>query len=160
MEVFKCPTCYLFSSDDTVASCYFCNELLVINETATCIRKKWKDCRFGKECIGCYSNDCYNRIKFGFCTSSNCHLNSPFNLGKIFKDYDDVFCCVSCILFILENGLCPENYLEGITYEDTPYNFMDYNLYYYELKRACEYAVMKPEWNYYVSLQSFIRDLT
>ena len=54
-------------------------------------------------------------------------------------DNDDLICCDDCRIFILENGMKLDkkgNYDNN--WEDTPYNYTDYDLHYEKLKKACE----------------------
>ncbi len=149
-EDYECITCHCECDWNTIAMCEFCYDRIVINDSATKRRDEDGECN-DNNCKGCYSRCCLKRIYLAFCTNGTCHLNSPFNIGKIFDD-EDVFCCHGCILFIIEKGLRPENYRDEWSYEDTPWNTEDYNEYYHKLKNACDEAIIKPEWETAVAM--------
>jgi hypothetical protein len=152
MEIYKCPSCSRFCDRDMTVECYFCDEPIAINNSATKIREKSGECKFKGKCIGCYSRNCLDRIPLRFCTQNDCHLNSPFNIGNIYDDGEDIFCCRDCNEFIREKGLRPDNCLNEWRFASTPWDTVNYNNYYHKLKNACDEAIRKPEWDKLVSL--------
>lgn len=142
-DLYMCPSCFKLSTLNDVADCYFCRDIIVIDDRAKKIREIFGKC-IDDKCLGCYSACCYDRLNLGYCINKKCHLNSPFNIGKIFECWDkDVFCCERCNILIREDGLRPDNY--GPT-EDEPWSMTDYNKYYHKLKHVCDEAINKPDW--------------
>ena len=55
------------------------------------------------------------------------------------EDNEDLICCDDCRIFILENGMKLNKRGDfNDNWEDTPYNYTDYDLHYEKLKKACE----------------------